>query len=373
LAPIADAFRVSDATTGQLATLTSLCAAAMALAAAPWMERYARRTWLRFECVLLGSGTILSALAPAFAWLVVGRALSGAGSAFIFATCLAATGDLFADQRRRNWAVGLIGTGATLGAIGGLPVLTEIDARWGWRLAVGTLLPLAALVFVGVAWLPSPSRDPGSGARSRQGGYGIVLRDRPTLCLLAAMFGVNLVWFGWLVYFGAYAERGFDVGAHTLSLLFVTAGVAEIAANNATPVLLTKRSPRVVIAVAVVVLAATLLEPQWGIGRAWTLFPFIALASFCCVTLFTVTNILLLDALPAARGTVMSLSSAGFDIGGALGASIVGAGLAAFGQVPVDFALLAASLPLVLAFLFLGSTGLVQRRTELVVEAAVRS
>jgi predicted MFS family arabinose efflux permease len=195
-----------------------------------------------------------------------------------------------------------------------------------------------------------------------------VLRDRATLCLLGAMLGVNLVWFGWLVYFGAYAERSFHVSAHILSLLFVSAGAAEIAANNATPVLLRKLPPRVVVAIAIVVLAADLVEPQWGTDHAWTLFPFIALASFCCVVLFTVTNILLLDALPAARGTVMSLSSAGFDLGGSLGALVVGAGLTAFGRFPADFALLAALLSLPLVFLYLGTTADLSRPDEIVVD-----
>ena len=87
LKPIARDFRVADALVGQLGTLHAAVAAAVALGAAPLLDRWPRRTILRCEYATLALGTLLSALAPSFVWLLVGRAVAGVGSAFIFGAC----------------------------------------------------------------------------------------------------------------------------------------------------------------------------------------------------------------------------------------------------------------------------------------------
>ncbi len=73
-------FEVSAAATGQLATVTAASSGATALLAAPWMDRWSRRSWLRFEAALLLLGTFLSALAPGFGWLLAARVIAGIGA-----------------------------------------------------------------------------------------------------------------------------------------------------------------------------------------------------------------------------------------------------------------------------------------------------
>ena len=111
---------VSDSAVGQLATVTAASAGIAALVTAPWMDRYSRRGWIRVLALLLLAGTVISALAPNYAVLLAGRAVSGVGASVIFANCLAATADLFPDQARRNRVIGWLATASTLGAIVGL-------------------------------------------------------------------------------------------------------------------------------------------------------------------------------------------------------------------------------------------------------------
>src|SRR5688572_2883218 len=124
LVDIARTFDVSEAAAGQLATLTAASSGLMAITVAPWMDRYPRRFWLRLECALLTVGTLISALAPGFAWMFLGRVIAGIGGAVIGASCLAACGDLFPDKGDRNRAIGLINSAFTLGAVVGLPIVT---------------------------------------------------------------------------------------------------------------------------------------------------------------------------------------------------------------------------------------------------------
>jgi predicted MFS family arabinose efflux permease len=82
LTAIATEFEKSEAATGQVATLTAAASGVTALVVAPSMDRWSRRTWLRFECSLLLAGTVFSALAPSFEWLLLGRTVAGIGIVF---------------------------------------------------------------------------------------------------------------------------------------------------------------------------------------------------------------------------------------------------------------------------------------------------
>ena len=356
LKPIATEFNVSDAATGQLATLTATCAGLTALAAAPWIDRFSRRAWFRFECVLLAAGTLLSAMAPSIAWLFVGRALAGIGGAFIFALCLASLGDIFSNAVQRNRAIGLVGTAATLGAVVGLPIMTRITVIVGWRWGMSTMIPLAVIVFGGSGWLPvDPRTSRGTQRQEGLGGYGRVLASRETVILLCTMIALSAVWFGWLIYFGAYASTVFGVKANTLQLLFLVGGGSEIVGKNLAPFLLRRFSARSVLRGGAFVLSADLVAVGAVRTNAWALFPFIAVASLASVILFTSVSILLLDALPANRGAVMALQSASFEAGGAVGAAGVGAGLTFVGGYRAVYQLLGLVLPLAFGFLAVAS------------------
>ncbi|MBA2277987.1 MAG: MFS transporter [Chloroflexia bacterium] len=354
LTRIAAEFDVSEAAAGQLATLTAVCSGVAALTVAPWLDRRPRGDWLRLESALLAAGTLLTILAPGFGWLFAGRMLAGLGGAFIFAVSLAAVGDLYPEPVARNRAIGIVGTAATLGAVLGLPVITQLGAAWGWRWAVASLLPLCAILFAGGSWLPR-SRTPGHGSlwRSWVRGYADVVESGATLRLLAVIVALAAVWFGWLIYFGAYAETMFAVSAGTLSLLYLSGGAAEVVGNNLTPPMVQRFAPRTVALGSAAVLSADLLAVGVFYTRTWALFPFIVIASVAGVVLFTTTSIMLLDSLPSARGAVMSLQSAGFELGGALGAGAFGAVLAVSGDYPTVYRLLGLVLPVTLVSLAL--------------------
>ncbi len=368
LVDIADDFGVSEAAAGQLATLTAGSSGLMAVAVAPWLDRRSRRFWLRLECALLALGTLLSALAPSFGWMFVGRAVAGIGGAVIGATCLAACGDLFADRGERNRALGLVNSAFTLGAVFGLPLVTLIADRTDWRWAIALPAPLAVLVFLGSSRLPRLALAPGGGSpwRAWVDGYRGVLGSGETVWLLAAEIGFMIVWFGWLIYFGAFAETVFAVGAGLLSVLFLAGGAAEMVGNNAAPVLLRSRSPRAVGYVAVAVGAVNLLLVGVAYEQRWTLFPFIAIGSAAGAVLFICVNVALLDSLPSARGAVMSLQSACLELGGALGVAATGLGLALLDDYEATYRLLGLVMPVVAVFLFLSG-----RRRSAPDEAAV--
>jgi len=358
LTRIAAEFGVSDPTAGQLATLTAGSSGLAALLVAPWTDRYSRVAWLRVECSLLAIGSVLSALSPGFGWLFVGRIVAGIGGAVIGANCLAAVSDLYAERDARNRALGLINTAFTLGAVFGLPALTLVASAAGWRWAILAPAPLAAIVLIGTRWFPDAalpanpsgsaiSRDRQSAWRAWAASYRGVLQSGETLWLLGAMVSLTLVWFGWLIYFGAYAETVHAVTGGALSLIFLTGGLGEIAGNNVAPLLLRMQSARTVVGWTGGVLAINLMLVGVAYASGWSLIPFVVIISATSAILFLCINILLLDSLPAARGTVMSLQSAGLELGGSLGVAVTGLLLALLNDYEAVFRVLGLLAPLV--------------------------
>lgn len=358
LTAIAADFHVTAAAAGQLATVTATCAGLTGLAIAPVLDRYPRGHVLGAEAALLGAGTLLTIVAPSFGWLFAGRALAGFGGAIIFGISLATVGDLFPASHARNRIIGLVSTAATLGGVVGLPLITALNAWLGWRWAMAALLPPVAVLLAGSFFFPHrTSASQGRVWTTWRSGYATVGRSRPSVILLAFMVTVSLVWFGWLIYFGAYAQDSFDVSPRLLSVIFLSGGLAEVAGNNIVPPLLHRFPAGRVIAVAALVTSANLLATGPFYRQRWTLFPFFIIGSLAIVVLFLASSIALLDSLPRARGALMALQSAGFEFGGALGAGVTGLALHTFGGYSAAYALLGAILPLSLVLLWRAQRG----------------
>jgi DHA1 family inner membrane transport protein len=356
LVDIARTFDVSEAAAGQLATLTAASSGVMAITVAPWMDRYPRRFWLRLECALLTVGTLISALAPSFAWMFLGRAIAGIGGAVIGASCLAACGDLFPDKGDRNRAIGLITSAFTLGAVIGLPIVTVVADWTDWRLAIALPAPLAALVFLGATRLPAAVVErSGSMWEAWRGGYGRLFASRETVWLLAAEIGFMIVWFGWLIYFGAFAENIYATGAALLSLMFLFGGGAELIANNLVPLVMRRFPIRAIGYVATAIASVNLLLIGVAWDKEWTLFPFIGIGSAMGATLYMCVNIALLDSLPGDPGAVMSLQSACFELGGAIGVAVTGLTLAVLDDYERTFQLLGVIMPIVALLLWVSA------------------
>lgn len=363
LVDIARSFDVSEAAAGQLATLTAASSGLMAITVAPWLDRYPRRVWLRLECALLVIGTLLSALAPSFAWMFVGRVLAGIGGAVIGANCLAACGDLYPDKGQRNRAIGLINSAFTLGAVVGLPIVTVTADLTDWRLAIALPAPLAVLVFIGATRLPATT-IPRSGSlwATWRSGYGRVFASRETVWLLLTEIGFMIVWFGWLIYFGAFAENVYATSAALLSLMFLVGGGAELVANNLAPVLMRRFPVRPIGYVAVAIASVNLLMIGVAYDREWTLFPFVLIGSAMGALLFMCVNIALLDSLPGDPGAVMSLQSACLELGGATGVALTGLALALLDDYETTYRLLGAAMPVVALLLWISQGTGVRRR-----------
>ncbi len=356
LRPIGQAFGTADATTGQLATLSSLVAVTSSLASTPWMDRWSRKTWLRLEGSLLLAGTIVSALAPSFAWLMAGRVLAACGSAVLMANCMTGARELFGDPVWRNRAIGIIVSATTLAFVIGMPVITQVEAHVGWRAAFASIVVPALLLLAGTFVLP-PNHAPVSPTSRLQplAAFRSVLGDGRTRAVLVVL-GLNLgIYAGWLVYFGAYTTEVFAASAAVLSVLFLLIGATEMVANNLTPPLLRRFDSIAILYVVLASVAAALLLT----GIVVTSIPAALVAAIVVVngtaSIYIAANALLLDGDVSHPGAVMSVASACNGLGTALGPFVAGWALAATGSFEAAYRTLGLLAPVAMIVLWAGT------------------
>jgi MFS transporter, DHA1 family, inner membrane transport protein len=356
LRAIGEEFGTSDATTGQLATLGSLVGVVSALVATPWMDRWSRRTWFRLQGSVVLVAIVASALAPSFGWLMAGRVLASCGSAVIMANCLTGARELFRDSVWRNRAIGIIVSATTFSFVLGMPVVTQLEARLGWRIAMASIAVPVVLLLIGTFVLPPSPQQPQTTARPRPlASFRAVLGDGRTRCLLVVL-GLNLgIYSGWLIYFGAYTIEVFAASATVLSLLFFLSGATELLANNLTPPLMRRFDAVTILYVMLASVAVALLLT----GIAVTTIPAALLAAMVVLnstaSAYIAANALLLDGDVSHPGAVMSVASAFIGVGSALGPFVVGWGLATTGSFEAAYRTLGLLAPVAMLALWLGT------------------
>ncbi|MGA7669710.1 MAG: MFS transporter [Nitrolancea sp.] len=330
LQPIADQFDTTDAVSGQIGTINAVLSGLTALIAAQWIDRFSRRRLLRIGAVIIVTGNMISALAPALSWLFVGRGLTGVGGALILPTCIAAAGDLFEDPVKRNRAVSTVWAATSLTLLVGLPILTQITALASWRWTMASALVPFGILLAGTNWLPTHIPG-GSDETGQTTGLRAVFEYRPAVLLLVGISMFWVVFFGAYTYWGAFADTRFHVTANQLSLLLLVGGAADLVGTYAAPLAISWRSPRYMLITCATAFGLNLLAVGVLYITYGSLFLYMLIFGVSSGALVVYASILLLDTLPAVRGAMMSLSAAGNSLGGAAGIALAGVLLAVMG------------------------------------------
>lgn len=355
LPSISATFRAGDAATGQLATLGSLAGFAFSISATPWIDRLGRRTWFRLLSTMVLAGMLVAAFAPSFPVLAVGRVISACGGALIMANCMTGARELFHDPAWRNRAIGFIVSASTLVFVVGLPIITQINAGFGWRVAMLAIAVPAGLLLVGAALLPfspMPTLPPRSSPFSA---FGEAFGNPRIRALLICLALFSAIYSGWFVYFGAYVTTVFAVSATVLSLLFFSAGTMQLIANNVAPILMRRFDPVRLIVVAMLAVTCTLLTT--GIFIVTVPGALVAAGAVLMGTGFSyiAANVLLLDSNARQPGAVMALAGAAGALGGAFGPLISGASLAFTGSFEAAYRVVGLLAPVAILIIWLST------------------
>lgn len=213
LPQIADEFRVSTAAAAQLRSVAGVTAALVALVLSVTGDRFRLGRLLAGGLALIGVGTMLSAIAPAFPLLLGAHVINGLGLAAVLSGALAAS-ETWArageSARVLSWAL----IGQPVAWIAGQPIVGLLSAR-SWRLAwvvVGSGSALLALWALAIR-----DRTVGDDGQ-RCDPHGLWRQPGVKRWAIGELLAFT-AWSGVLVYSGAVFIEAYDLGVVTTGLL----------------------------------------------------------------------------------------------------------------------------------------------------------
>ncbi len=160
LPQVADSFAVSEAAAGRLISGYALSVAIGAVALTAATTRLPRKQVLVGLLVLFVVGNLLSAVAPSYPVMMLGRIVAALCHGSFFGIGSLVARDMVAPERKSR-AVAVMFAGLTVANVLGVPFGALIGERWGWRAAFWAVTAIGVLALAGIVTLV-----PGRSART---------------------------------------------------------------------------------------------------------------------------------------------------------------------------------------------------------------
>ncbi|MGK5639931.1 MFS transporter [Streptomyces sp. URMC 126] len=282
LPSIAGDLGLSTAAAGQTVTVFALTYAIAAPVLAGLTSSVGRRPLLATVLVVFAAGNALSALAPSYPVLLLGRVVAGAGAALYSSTASALAAGITAPERRGR-ALSVVYAGMTTAIALGVPLGGLIGRSSSWRWAFGFVVLLSLVTLAGLrSCLPPVPGPGGTGARRRAAALRV--RRAPSALLTTVCWTVGT--FVVYTYLGALLDRSGHVGTAARPWLLLLFGVGSFTGVLAGGRLADRVDPRRGLAGALALLAVVLaaltpaLRSTAGTAAVLTLWGFVHWSCF---------------------------------------------------------------------------------------------
>ncbi|MFE6055794.1 MFS transporter [Kitasatospora sp. NPDC056446] len=227
LTPMSHSLGVSDGISGLSLTITGLIAAVLSPFTPVLLGLRDRRTTLVAFMLLLGLADALTALAPNFAVLALGRVLLGAAMGIVWGLA-ASLGPRLADGPRTALTMTLIFSGVSIASVLGVPLGTYLAALLDWRAAFWAL---ALLGVVSAAVLATTLPALPVHERGRLSGLAGALRHRGIAVGIAITAFVVLGHFTGYTYVRPVLETDAGLSSGVIAACLLGYGLAGVAGN----------------------------------------------------------------------------------------------------------------------------------------------
>ena len=151
LEPVSVSLNISLAAAGQAMTAYAVSTAILAPLLIVLTVKWSRRSVIQLALALFTAGCVVSALAPNFATLLLGRALMGGGAMFTAAAAALAVGMVAPALRGRALAITFLGMSISYAV--GVPLGAWIGFEYGWRVPVWLSAAASLGALLSVGWL----------------------------------------------------------------------------------------------------------------------------------------------------------------------------------------------------------------------------
>jgi len=167
LPAIAADLRVSESTVGTLLAGYALVAAVATVPLVRWTAGWPRRRTLLFTLICLVVSQVISALAPTFTVLAMGRVLCALTHGLMWSV-IAPIGVRLVPPTHAGRATAAVYVGTGLALVVGSPLTALMSQLWGWRLAVAAITAAAVVVLVAARFVVPLMAMPETACRPRR-------------------------------------------------------------------------------------------------------------------------------------------------------------------------------------------------------------
>ena len=228
LAELADGLQVGIRDAGLLVTygavVVCVCSPVMA-----WLTtRMDRRALLGVTLAIAAAGQAASALAPSYAVILALRLVMLVFAA-LYTPQAAATVALIAPERERPSAIAFVFLGWSLAIAGGLPLVTLLATKFGWRETFGVLAAIAAIGAL-LQFLALPKGVQGHPLSLAS--FGTIARNRRIVLILLITMLQTSGQFTIFVYLAPLLNRLAGAGPGVVGAFFALYGVMGLTGNT---------------------------------------------------------------------------------------------------------------------------------------------
>lgn len=329
---MARSLQVSVSLAGQL---IAIAAATMALGAplmAGWVAGFDRRRLLALSLLWFAAGHGLSACMPDYATLWPVRAITMLAAAVFTPQAAAAIGFIAAPQERGR-AITFIFLGWSVASVLGMPMSAWIGETFGWRVA---FFAVAALAMIAALWvfavLPDGIRP---AALSLRAWKEVVTSPLlMAIVLVTALSGAGQ--FTLFSYFTPYYKQTLGSSTEQITFLLMWFGAFAFIGNLVLTRVIDRVGPNVAVAVAMGLMAISLL--LWPLGTSVTSVAVVLIPwALGCFSSNSTQQARLGMTAPALAPALMALNTSAIYLGQAMGASSGGWLIAHFGFAPLHW------------------------------------
>ncbi|WP_104089042.1 MFS transporter [Arthrobacter sp. GMC3] len=165
LPEVAADFNVSEATAGWLISGYALSVVVGALLLTAAVTRLPRKPVLAALMVLFIAGNMVSALAPDYSMMMVGRVIAALCHGAFFGIGAVVAADMVAPSKKAG-AIAIMFTGLTAANVLGVPFGTLLGQHAGWRSTFWAITAIGVIALIGIlALVPNLAHERGAGLR----------------------------------------------------------------------------------------------------------------------------------------------------------------------------------------------------------------
>lgn len=288
----------------------------------PLSDRVERKWMIIIGMVVFSISSLVTGMAKSFTLILIARGATGVGAAFAAPNIWAFIGDYF-DQSIRGKVTAVIASALSLGLVIGVPIGTLIEQNLKWQECFYVLAIFSfATAVLSFFFLPNINNSKKVTAINRKE-YRDILTQSQVVYSYITTFLINFANFGLYTFLGYWLKQQVRPATISISVIFILAGIGNLAGVFLSGALSGKIFPRNVAAFMSFLLAVAFLTLPFF--KSHTIISTIVIVIWMLAggATFSAMQFFVTQISKTARGTVLAINNGFMWMGTAVGSAIV--------------------------------------------------